>query len=278
MADPVIPHVHSAWCLLVSTLILGATVITTSATRSLIKSKASDCLTSWCLLDMLCGLELCICGYELGVILDIYDTPVYCIYLWIVLIWQGVGWVGASPSPHSHLVRWQSGNQSLLEAAIRSASGCVGALLSFSVISVLWKFDLSHFHQGREINTSSLKCNDDLQVSMEIGIMVELLGSMLCFMIGSVLLDIPQLVTRPKMVMAIDSVLGVMLVMAGFDLTGGYYSPALALGTKVGCGSGGLAQHLLIYTLGPCVGALLAEPCYQTCKNMIVKSEKKKEL
>ena len=28
------------------------------------------------------------CGYELGVILDIYDTPVYCVYLWIVLIWQ----------------------------------------------------------------------------------------------------------------------------------------------------------------------------------------------
>ena len=94
------------------------------------------------------------CGYELGVILDIYDTPVYCVYLWIVLIWQvlvcsrfyrkftnrknfyyfynvfyflqGVGWVGASPSPHSHLVRWQSGNQSLLEAGLRSGSGCVG--------------------------------------------------------------------------------------------------------------------------------------------------------
>ena len=39
---------------------------------------------------------------------------------------QGVGWVGASPSPHSHLVRWQSGNQSLLETGLRSGSGCVG--------------------------------------------------------------------------------------------------------------------------------------------------------
>ena len=50
--------------------------------------------------------------------------------------------------------------------------------------------------------------------------MIELVGSMMCFMIGSLLLDIPQLETRPKMTMAIDSVLGVMLVMAGFDLTG----------------------------------------------------------
>jgi len=271
-------HVHSAWCLLISTFILGATVITTSALRSLIRFTLSDSLISRCLLDFLCGLELCMCGYELGVILDIYDTPVYCVYLWIVLIWQGVGWVGASPSPHSHLVRWQSGNQSLLETGLRSGSGCVGALLSFSVITILWKFDLSHFHEDREIYSSSLKCNDDLQVSMEKGVIIEMIGSMMCFMIGSLLLDIPQLETRPKMTMAIDSVLGVMLVMAGFDLTGGYYSPALALGTKVGCGSGGLAKHLLIYTLGPCVGALLAEPCYQTCKNFIVKSEKKKEL
>ena len=28
------------------------------------------------------------CGFELGVILDIYDTPVYCVYLWLVLVWQ----------------------------------------------------------------------------------------------------------------------------------------------------------------------------------------------
>ena len=43
-----------------------------------------------------------------------------------IIFLQGVGWVGASPSPHSHLVRWQSGNQSLLETGLRSGSGCVG--------------------------------------------------------------------------------------------------------------------------------------------------------
>ena len=57
--------------------------------------------------------------------------------------------------------------------------------------------------------------------------------------------------------------------MAGFDLTGGYYSPALALGTKLGCGQGGLAggaEHLAVYWLAPCLGALLAQPVYRAAK------------
>ena len=44
-------------------------------------------------MDFLCGLELCMCGYELGVVLDIYTYPypaltVYTAFLWTVLVWQ----------------------------------------------------------------------------------------------------------------------------------------------------------------------------------------------
>ena len=68
--------------------------------------------------------------------------------------------------------------------------------------------------------------------------------------------------------------------MAGFDLTGGYYSPALALGTKLGCGQGGLAggaEHITVYWLGPCLGALLAQPVYRAAKQGLVTSHSEKK-
>ena len=68
-------------------------------------------------------------------------------------------------------------------------------------------------------------------------------------------------------------------VMAGFDLTGGYYSPALALGTKLGCGQGGLAggaEHLAVYWVAPCLGALLAQPVYREAKLRLSTSDQKK--
>ena len=88
LPSPGLPHVHSSWCLLVSTLILAITAITTSALRSVIRYSLSPTLPTHCLLDLLCGVELCVCGYELGVVLDIYGIPLYSVFLWIVLCWQ----------------------------------------------------------------------------------------------------------------------------------------------------------------------------------------------
>jgi len=262
-------HVHSAWCLLVSTAVLVLTVILTSSLRSVIRSRSKETLTSLSLLDFLCGLELCMCGFELGVILDIYDTPVYCIYLWIVLVWQGLAWGGATPSPHTHLVNWWAGQQSLLVTGARTIAGASGALSSFTLMSILWTYDMSHFHEDREKQTSAGHCGDDLQVSLTMGMMIEMAGSLVCFLSASIMSDIPQLSSKPLLSLSLDSVLGVGLVMAGFDLTGGYYSPALALGTKLGCGEAGHAQHLAVYWAAPCVGALLADPLYQTTKYII---------
>ena len=70
------------------TLIAALTAVLTTSLRSLTRSLCQETLAAKCFLDLLCGLELCMCGFELGVILDIYDTPVYCVYLWLVLVWQ----------------------------------------------------------------------------------------------------------------------------------------------------------------------------------------------
>merc|ERR1740137_464407 len=82
--------------------------------------------------------------------------------------------------------------------------------------------------------------------------------------------DLPHLKTNPLLVTLLDNVVGVALVIAAFDLTGGYFNPNLALGIKLGCGQGGHLQHLAVYWVGPCVGALLASPLYNGVKAVII--------
>jgi len=265
-----LPHVHSSWCLLVSTLILALTAITTSVLRSVMRYSLSPTLPVHCLLDLLCGLELCVCGFELGVILDIYDIPLYSVFLWIVLCWQAISWGDATANPYSHLLRWHAGSQTGLQSLVRVGAGAAGALSSYLVLAPLWKYELSHFHEGRADRSATGACGDDLQVSMMSGVVVELLGTLCCFLSGSVLSDLPLLKTKPLLVTLLDNVVGVALVIAAFDLTGGYFNPNLALGIKLGCGKGGHLQHLAVYWVGPCVGALIAAPVYDRVKAVVV--------
>ena len=208
------------------------------------KSRLKDCLLSRCLLDFLCGLEQCMCGLELGVILDIYDTPVYCVYLWTVILWQGLSWSECSPSPASHLVSWRSGGQSLPWCMLRSVAGLAGALLSHRVISLVWSYDLSHYHDNRELVTGSGHCMDELQVSLPAGVLVEAMGALTGLIIELWLLE-TRVSAFPLLGFSLNSAVAVTLVMLGFDLTGGYYSPSLALGLKLGCGQG-TSQDLLL--------------------------------
>jgi len=261
-------EVHSAWCLLISTLVLAITVVTTSTIRSLVRYSLPSTLLAHCLLDLLCGLEMCVCSLELGVILDIYDVPVYSVFLWIMLVWRGLSWGDATANPYSHLLRWQAGSQTAVQATARVAAGAAGALASYLVLAKLWRYELSHFHEGRADRYAAVSCGDDLQVSVISGTLVELLGTLLCFISGFVLSDLPQLQTKPLLISCFDSAVIVALVITAFDLTGGYFNPACALGIKLGCGKGGHLQHLAVYWLGPCVGALIAAPVYNGVKSV----------
>jgi len=277
MEDHVHDHVHSASCLLISTAILAGTAVTTNILRSLIRYSLSPSIVSFCLLDFLCGLELCVCGFELGVVLDIYDIPVYSGFLWIVLIWQAISWGDATANPYSHLLRWQAGLQGISHTLIRICAGAAGALASLLILAPVWMMELSHFHQGRAEKSATGHCGDDLQVSLTEGVVVELVGTLFCLLSGSILSDVPKLRNHPLLVTILDNAVGVALVIAAFDLTGGYFNPALAVGIKLGCGQGGHLQHLAVYWIGPCIGAFLAGPVYSKIKGVFVKSGEKEE-
>merc|ERR1719365_372023 len=106
-------HIHSSWCLLVSSCLLAAAAVSCAALRSIIRSKLSPSLPVLALLDFLCGLEL-------RVILDIYGIPLYSAFLWLVIFWQGLSWGEATANPGSHFLSWFDGNIGALEGITRS--------------------------------------------------------------------------------------------------------------------------------------------------------------
>jgi len=261
MEDP--SHIHSSWCLLISSVLLAITAVTCAALRSAIRAHLPPSLPVLALLDFLCGLELCVCGFELGVVLDIYDIPVYSVFLWLVICWQGVSWGESTANPGSHLLRWWRGEQAPLEGVVRSVAGALGGLSSLLVLAPLWAMELSHLHQGRAARSSAGACGDDLQVGLGAGLLVELAGTLVSGLAAAALQDSPRLQARPLTSMALDAALAVALVIAAFDLTGGYYSPVLATGIKLGCGtSPDHLVHLAVYWAGPMAGTLLAPPLY----------------
>jgi len=258
-------HIHSSWCLLVSTCLLAAAAVSANILRSIIRSKFSPSLPVLALLDFLCGLELCVCGFELGVVLDIYGIPLYSAFLWLVVFWQGISWGEATANPGSHFLSWFDGRIGALEGITRSLAAALGGLSSLLVLAPLWALELSHLHQGRAGRSSSGNCGEDLQVSVPLGCLVELAGCLVSGLSASWFSDSPSFKERPLLASALDSALAVGLVIAAFDITGGYFSPVLALGIKLGCGTNDLTQyvsHLIVYWVGPCIAALLARPVY----------------
>lgn len=267
---------HSPYCLLVSTVLLAATAVSTAAVRSVIRHRLSPGLLSLCLLDFLCGVELCVCGLELGTVLDIYDVPVYALFLWIVIVWQSLSWGDSTANPNGHLLRWRVGGESGLMSAGRLLSGTAGALASYSIISLVWDLEWSHFHTGRTAKSAAGVCGSDLQVSIMAGALIEMFGTLTCSLIGNLLQDTPQLKSKPLLTTCLDAAANVAMVIAAFDLTGGYYNPALAMGLKLGCGGGDPIHlgHLSVYWVGPMVGASLAGPVYKAAWQMVGTGDK----
>lgn len=273
-------HLHSSWCLLISSVLLAITAITCSVLRSVIRHRLSPSLPVLAILDFLCGLELCVCGQELGVILDIYGIPLYGAFLWLVCFWQATSWGSATPNPASQLDLWWKGGQTASQAVCRTLAGALGGLSSLLVLAPLWALELSHLHQGRAGRSSSGNCGEDLQVSPHLGATVELFGTLACCLSAVFLSDMVALKTRPLLTAAIDCAVAVLMVIAAFDITGGYFNPTLAVGIKLGCGTNDTTQyltHLAVYWVGPCLGTLMAAPLYHSVKALRTRAPKNKK-
>uniref|UniRef100_T1GT92 Aquaporin n=1 Tax=Megaselia scalaris TaxID=36166 RepID=T1GT92_MEGSC len=67
----------------------------------------------------------------------------------------------------------------------------------------------------------------------------------------------------PRFGNVIDSFIGTSLVVAAFNFSGGYFNPVLATALKWGCSGHTNIEHIIVYWIGACVGAVLSVPVFK---------------
>lgn len=130
-----------------------------------------------------------------------------------------------------------------------------GGIAVYRIVQIFWWFEVTYTHEGRAFEN----CTADLQVDPYLGAIIEGIATLLCRLSSKTIGEL-----NPKYSTVIDSFIGTSLVVAAFNFSGGYFNPVLATSLKWGCtGHTGL-QHIIVYWIGACIGALLSVPLFRT--------------
>lgn len=221
--------------------------------------------------EAIAAAEMCACCFELIVVTDNYGVSMYAIFLFLLTIWWSLSWGDASACPYTHLEDFIQGKMDLREAFLRSWAELTGGILVFRYVQLFWGLELITTYQNRAYS----ECVADLQVPMLFGAMIEGIATCLCRLASKALSDL-----NPRLGPAIDSFIATSLVVAAFDYSGGYFNPVLATSLKYGCRGNTFIEHMVVYWLGACMGAVASVYIYNNPKvqRMIFGEDQKKEV
>ncbi|XP_053961881.1 aquaporin-11 [Anastrepha obliqua] len=220
--------------------------------------------------EAIAAAELCACCFELIIVADNFGVAAYAVFLFMLTIWWGKVWGDASACPYTHMEDLVEGKTSLKEVALRTWAELMGGCCVYRIVQVFWWFEFAETHKGRAFE----ECNADLQVHPYLGAAIEGFATLLCRLASKALSE-----KEPKFSTIIDSFIGTSLVVAAFNYSGGYFNPVLATALKWGCRGHTNLEHIIVYWIGACVGALLSVPIYRVpiVRRFLVGEHKEKE-
>ncbi|XP_054267794.1 aquaporin-11-like [Macrosteles quadrilineatus] len=214
-------------------------------------------LTKVLLLELIAAGELCACCFELIIVADNFGVGMYAIFLFLLTIWWSMNWGDATACPYTHLEEVVEGNINVLIAGAKIFAEMAGGLLIFKYIQFLWQLEVSSTHKGRAFE----RCSADLQVSPIAGAIIEGIATCLCRLASRAIGEV-----GPKYAAAYDSFVGTSLVVAAFNYSGGYFNPVLASALKFGCKGHTHSEHVFVYWIGACTGAILSVFLYHNSR------------
>ncbi|XP_058984864.1 aquaporin-11-like [Musca domestica] len=224
--------------------------------------------------EAIASAELCACCFELIIVADNFGVAAYAVFLFLLTVWWVKVWGDASACPYTHMEDMLEGKTSLKEVALRTWAELMGGCCVYRIVQVFWWFEFAETHEGRAFE----ECNADLQVNPYLGAAIEGLATLLCRLASKTLSE-----KGPKFCSIIDSFIGTSLVVAAFNFSGGYFNPVLATALKWGCRGHTNLEHIIVYWIGACVGAILSVPLFrmQAVRKVLLGAdevaEKKKE-
>jgi len=257
--------------LLVSASVILGTLLTGDLVRNLLVNPKlrDDSLIKKILLDSILALELCASSFEIGVIFQHYGMVAWTFCVFFSTFYQLSRWRGlAMPSTNTHLLDCLLGQKSLIEGLIRNVVLVSVGLLAHRYITTIWNLELSLFHKGRSMETSSGICVSPWEgVPVLHSFASEFVGTCFLGVVIQLILENPTLANNdPKYSIVIISTIVTVAVHAALPISGGLFNPVLALALFGGCLGHTSMEHFFIYWVGSTLGALFGMYFYPTLK------------
>ncbi|KAK9702154.1 hypothetical protein QE152_g30130 [Popillia japonica] len=187
--------------------------------------------------------------WETALVADNYGVWVYGGFLFVLTVWWSFHWETATACPYCPIEEIFERKRNVFVGLLLVGAQVLGGLAIFRYIQVLWSFELVETHKGRAFED----CSTDLQVPVLVGAFIEGVATCACRVISKILGE-----TNTRVSNILDAFFGTSLVVAAFNYSGGYFNPALATALKYGCQGSTIPEHMLVYWLGPMIGAIFS--------------------
>lgn len=258
----------------ISTAFIALTAILCVVARKIVHRSAS-LPAKELFLEAIAAAELCAQCFELIIIADNYGVGTYAVYLFFLTIWWCSQWEDASACPYTHMEDFCQGNCSLRDVALKTWAALMGGCCVYRFVQIFWWLELTSNHEGRAFEDckADLQVNNFIifkkkiaflpffQVDPYVGAVIEGIATLLCRLASKSIAEI-----NPRFGTMIDSFIGTTLVVLAFNYSGGYFNPVLATGLKWGCDGHTNIEHIIVYWIGACTGAILSVPVFKIIK------------
>ncbi|XP_022916869.1 aquaporin-11 [Onthophagus taurus] len=235
--------------LVISVFYIVLTEAIISHLRRFIKNSFADGLVRQLVLEFIATAELCATCFELIIVADNYGVVMYGLFLFLLTVWWSFNWEDSSACPYIPIEEIFERKRNIFIGFLVIGAQILGGLSIFRYIQILWSLELVETHQGRAFE----ECSTDLQVSVILGSIIEGIATCICRIFSRILGE-----TNSRMGNILDAFIGTLMVVAAFNYSGGYFNPALATSLKYGCKGNTIPEHMLVYWLGPTIGAIFS--------------------
>ncbi|KAL1518137.1 hypothetical protein ABEB36_001807 [Hypothenemus hampei] len=240
----------------VSIILILITLYLARQLRKLIHAfTKDDSLARELLLEFVATFELCAACFELLIVADNWGVGAYAIFLLLLTIWWSSVWGNASACPYCPMEEAFAGTRDWKSAFQIVGVQLLAAICTFPYVQLLWAMELSETHKDKAYED----CTADLQVDMVLGAIVECALTCLCRVVSKILTE-----KSFRCSGVVDATFATTMVVLAFNISGGYFNPALATSLKFNCVGNTVLEHIITYWVGSCTGALLSCIVYES--------------
>ncbi|XP_074659014.1 aquaporin-11-like [Tubulanus polymorphus] len=201
--------------------------------------------------DAISTFQSIACGLENGFVRRAYGMGAYCVQSFFLGYWASHTFGDSCSNPIRNFRKYMEGKQRLLRTVVLMSIQMVAGQVAFAYARQTWRLELSSEHAAR---FNEQTCESHLNVPVMLGLAIELSATVIDSIIA-------KTTTKRFMFERYEpfakGIFGIMMTLAGLNLTGMYLNPANATAQTWNCVGNTKLEYVLVYWIGPLVGVSL---------------------